>query len=290
MSRPVIISCAVTGSGDTTGISPYVPVTPEQIASEALAAREAGAAIAHIHVRSPETGKPSRRLDLYQEVVSRIREAKSDVIINLTTGPGARFVPEESDPNVNALPEMVLPEARAEHVVDLRPELCSLDVATMNFGERAFINTRDHITRIAKVVRGARTKPELEVFDLGHVELAKRINAEGVVEAPPLFQLCLGVPWGAPATTEGFLAMQHALPVGAVWSAFGIGAAQFNVVALATMNGGHTRVGLEDNLYTARGELAKCNAVLVERAARIISDLGAHPASPDEAREILALR
>ena len=289
MSRPVIISCAVTGSGDTTAISPHVPVTPEQIAEEALAARGAGAAIVHIHVRDPDTGAPSRELDLYREVVERIRAEDSEGIINLTTGIGARFSPDEADPNRNASSGMVAPEGRMNHVLELRPEICSLDVATMNFGQHAFVNTPDHVTRIAEAVRGAGVKPELEVFDLGHVVLAKSLHEKGVFDEPPFFQLCLGVPWGAPAAPEAMLAMRDMLPDGANWSAFGVGARQFPVIAMAVASGGHVRVGLEDNLYMSKGVLAEGNAPLVERASRIVHDIGAWVASPAEAREILGL-
>lgn len=289
MSRPVIISCAVTGSGDTTGQSRFVPVTPKQIADDALAAHAAGAAVVHIHVRNPETGGPSRELSLYRDVVERIRAARTKVIINLTTGIGARFVPDEADPNRNASPGMARPEDRMEHVLALRPEICSLDVATMNFGKHAFVNTPDHITRIAEAVRAAGVKPELEVFDLGHIALAKSLAAKGLFADPPFYQLCLGVPWGAPATTEAMMAMRAMLPANANWSAFGVGAQHFPTVAMAVVTGGHVRVGLEDNLYMAKGVLAEGNAPLVARAARIVREIGAEPASPDEARSILGL-
>ena len=202
MSRPVIITCAVTGSGDTTAASPYVPITPEQIAKEALAARDAGAAIVHIHVRDPKTGKPSRDLALYRDVVRRIRDARSDVLINLTTGVGARFVPGDDDPNRNAMSGMAAPEERIVHVLELRPDICSLDLATMNFGAFAFVNIPDHVERMARAIREAGVKPELEVFDLGHAALARDLHRRGLIADPPWFQLCLGVPWGAPATTE----------------------------------------------------------------------------------------
>lgn len=290
MTRPVIVSCAVTGSGDTTNISPYVPITPEHIAHEALAAHAAGAAAVHIHVRDPETGAPSRSLGLYREVLGIIRESGSAVIINLTTGIGARFSPDEADPNRNAGVGMALPEERTRHVLDLRPDICSLDVATMNFGRHAFVNTPDHIERIARAVREAGVKPELEVFDLGHIALARHLCAHGLFEDPPFFQLCLGVPWGAPATPESIMAMRSQLPASANWSAFGVSAQHFPMVALSVILGGHVRVGLEDNLYMARGELAEGNAPLVERAVRIIRDLGGSVASPSEARRILGLR
>jgi uncharacterized protein (DUF849 family) len=289
MSRPVIISCAVTGSGDTVGLSRFVPVTPAQIADDALAAHAAGAAVVHLHVRNPETGGPSRDMALYRDVVSRIRAAGTDVIINLTTGIGARFAPDQDDPNRNASAGMASPADRINHVLELRPEICSLDVATMNFGKHAFVNTPDHITQIAEAVRAVGVKPELEVFDLGHIALAKHLGAKGLFADPPFYQLCLGVPWGAPATTESMMAMRAMLPHGANWSAFGVGAQHFATVAMAVVNGGHVRVGLEDNLYMSKGVLAEGNAPLVARAARIIREIGAEPASPAEAREILGL-
>ena len=289
MSRPVIISCAVTGSGETTQLSPFVPVTPKQIADDALAAHAAGVAIVHLHVRHPETGAPSRDIVLYREVVQRIRDSGSSVVINLTTGIGARFTPDPADPNRNASPGMALPEERMNHVLELKPDICSLDIATMNFGQHAFVNTPDHITQIATAVRAAGVKPELEVFDLGHLALARHLQGKGLFAEPPFFQFCLGVPWGAPATPESMQAMKSMLPAGANWSAFGVGAQQFPMAALAIVLGGHVRVGLEDNLYMAKGELATGNGPLVERAARIIRDLGADVATPADARKILGL-
>lgn len=289
MSRPVIISCAVTGSGDTTNLSPYVPVTPKQIADDALAAHEAGAAVVHLHVRHPETGAPSRDIALYREVVELIRDSGSSVVINLTTGIGARFSPDDEDPNRNAVPGMALPHERMNHVLELKPDICSLDVATMNFGKHAFVNTPDHIEQIATAVRAAGVKPELEVFDLGHLALARHLHGKGLFEAPPFFQLCLGVPWGAPATADSMQAMKSMLPPGANWSAFGVGSQQFPMAALAVILGGQVRVGLEDNLYMAKGVLAEGNVPLVERAARIVRDLGANVATPAEARKILGL-
>lgn len=287
MTRPVIITAALTGGADSTGASPHVPITPQQLASEALAARAAGAAIVHIHVRNPSTGKPSRDVALYRETVQRIREAGSDVLINLTTGPGASFAPGE-DPNINARPKgMGTPEERVAHVLELRPDICSLDIATMNFGPTAFLNTPAHLAAMAQMIREAGVKPELEIFDLGHAMLAADMVRRGLFEAPPWFQLCLGIAWGAPATTEAMLALKQLVPQGGIWSAFGISRAQFPMVAQAVILGGHVRVGLEDNLYFARGVLAEGNAPLVARARRIIEELGEHAASPDEARNIL---
>jgi uncharacterized protein (DUF849 family) len=289
MTRPVIVSCALTGAGDTPSRSPYVPITSEQIANEALAARDAGAAIVHIHVRAPETAKPSRDIALYREVVRRIRDAGSDVLINLTTGIGARFMPGDDDPNLNSMPGMVNPEERIAHVIELRPEICSLDIATMNFGTYAFVNIPDHVERMGRAIREAGVKPELEVFDLGHAALAHHLYRRGLFADPPWLQLCLGVPWGAPATTEAMLAMKQLIPAGGNWSAFGIASQQFPMVAQAVILGGHVRVGLEDNLYLKRGQLSPGNAPMVERAVRIVRELGAEIATPKEAREILGI-
>jgi uncharacterized protein (DUF849 family) len=287
MSRPIIVTCALTGAGNIA--SPHVPVTPAQIADEALAAHAAGAAIVHIHVRDPETGKPSLDLSLYREVVRLIRAAKCGVLINLTTGVGARFVPDEADPNRNSLAGMETPEARIAHVLELRPDICSLDVATMNFSNYAFINTPQHIERMAASIRAAGIKPELEVFDLGHASLANHLYRRGLFADPPWLQICLGIPWGAPATTEAMVAMKQMVPPSGRWSAFGIASQQFPMVAQSVILGGHARVGLEDNIYLAKGQLAPGNASLVERAVRIIKELGAEIASPTQTREILCL-
>jgi uncharacterized protein (DUF849 family) len=290
MSRPVIISCALTGGGDSTGSSPHVPITPAQIAAEALAAREAGAAIVHIHVRDPATGKPSRDVALYRETVSRIRDAGTDVIINLTTGPGARYVPDPSAPGgAGKGSTMASPEDRVAHVLELKPDICSLDVATMNMGPNAFVNVPGHLERMAVMIRDAGVKPELEVFDLGHIELAKRMIGQGLIEAPPFLQLCTGIAFGAPSTTEAVLTMRNALPAGAQWSGFGISRHQFPMAAQMVILGGHVRVGLEDNLYLARGKLSPGNAPLVARAAAIIEALGDAVATPAEARGLLGL-
>lgn len=290
MSRPVIISCALTGGGDSTGSSPHVPITPAQIAAEALAARQAGAAIVHIHVRDPATGKPSRDVALYRETVARIRDAKTDVIINLTTGPGARYVPDPSAPGgAGKGSTMSSPEDRVAHVLELKPDICSLDVATMNMGANAFVNVPGHLEKMAVMIRDAGVKPELEVFDLGHIELAKRMIAQGLIEAPPFLQLCTGIAFGAPSNTEAVLAMRNALPQGALWSGFGISRHQFPMAAQMVILGGHVRVGLEDNLYLSRGNLSPGNAPLVERAASIIQALGDTVATPAEARGILGL-
>lgn len=290
MLDDIIITCAVTGAGDGHKINPAVPVHPRDIAREVIAAAQAGAAIAHIHVRDPQTGSYSMELELYREVVGRIRDSGTDIVINLTTGAGARFIPGADDPRLGAPgSSLAHPEARVAHVLDLKPELCSLDVATMNFGQHAMVNTPDHLARMAEMVQAAGVKPELEVFDLGHVRLARDLLARGIIQGKPLFQLCLGIPWGAEADARSLLCLKDNLPDQADWTAFGISKAQYPTVALAAAMGGHVRVGLEDNLYISRGKLAPGNAVLVERAVKLVEQLGANVASPASARRILGL-
>lgn len=290
MNSRTIITCAVTGSAPTPEKNPAVPVTPAEIAQSSLDARKAGAAVVHIHVRDPETGQRSMEFEHYREVVERIRDSGSDLIINLTTGPGARFVPSNDDPLVPAEGTLLKTAAlRVRHVEALRPEICSLDVATMNFGDAVFLNAPDYLREMAERTRGVGAKPELEVFDSGHIELAKKLIAEGLIEAPPYFQLCLGIAFGATASPESMLYLRDRLPKDAIWSAFGISRHQFPMVAQAVLLGGHVRVGLEDNIYLGPGELAPSNASLVERAAVIVEALGATVATPAEARDILGL-
>ena len=292
MARPVILACAVTGSADSTGINPAVPVTPEQIANETIAANKAGAAIAHIHVRNPETGKASTKFEYYEEVVNRIRDAGSPVIINLTTGPGGRFVPDPQDPmKAGKTSAMMAAAERVAHVVKLKPDICSLDVATMNFGEWSMVNSPAILREMAVLIQGAGVKPELEVFDTGHVRLAAQMCANSEINDPtPLLQLCLGISWGAPASTAAMTLMRDLLPDNAVWASFGISRHEMPMVGSATLLGGHCRVGMEDNLYISRGKLASGNAELVDHAVGIIQSLGEDVATVDQACEILGLR
>jgi uncharacterized protein (DUF849 family) len=288
--RSVIVTCALTGGGDTVGKHPAIPVTPEQIATSGIEAAAAGAAILHIHVRDPQTGRPSGDLDHFREVVERIRAVDTDVVINLTTGTGARFIPSKSNPMVGGEgSNLSTPEVRVRHVLALKPEICTLDVGTMNFGEHVFVNTPAHLREMAKAINGAGVLPELECFDTGNVRLALHLMDEGVLKRPSMFQLCLGVPWGAPASTEMMIALRNMLPPGSFWTGFGIGSSQFPMVAQALLLGGHVRVGLEDNLYLERGVLAPSNAALVEKAVRIVRVLDCEPATPAVARQILAL-
>lgn len=291
MQRKVIISCAVTGSADSPGKNPAVPVTPEQIAQSCVDAAKAGAAVVHIHVRDLKTTKPSMDGALYREVVERIRASGTDVLINLTTGPGARFEHDPDDPS-KASPASTLrgPDDRVRHVQELRPDICSLDMGSMNMGNRVFINTPAHLQTMAIAIRDAGVLPELEVFETGHLLLAKKMIETGHIKPPGMFQICLGIAWGQPATPEAMTYMRSLLPPGSPWFAFGISLYQFPMVAQAVLLGGHVRVGLEDNLYLEKGKLAPSNAALVEKAAHIIAMLGDQVATPDEAREILGLR
>ncbi len=290
MAVKTIVTCALTGGFDTVDKNPAVPVTPEQLANSALGAANAGAAIVHIHVRDPKTGKPSMALELYEETVQRIRAVNRALIINLTTGAGGRFIPGDTEPRIAAEgTTLTTPAIRMRHIEKIKPEICTLDCGSMNFGPHVFINTPAHLAAMAASAKKSGTKPEIEVFDLGHIELAKKLIGDGLIAPPPMFQLCLGIAYGAPATPEAMLAMRNALPAGAVWCAFGIGRMQFPLVAQTVLYGGHVRVGLEDNLYIDRGKLAPSNAALVERAVQIIRIIGGEIASPAEARNELGL-
>jgi uncharacterized protein (DUF849 family) len=290
MSDKVIVTCAVTGNITRPEQHPELPVTPEQIANAAIGAAKAGAAIAHIPVRDPETGAPSMELDHYREVVERIRASEVDLIINLTTGPGGRFVPSDDDPKVAAPSStLVAPERRVEHVVELRPEICSLDLNTMWFGSAVVINTPRNIRIMAEAIREAGVKPELEVFDSGDIVLAHELLGEGTLPKPPLFQVVLGIKNGFPATPATLMYAHSLLPQGATWASMGTGRMEFPIVAQAALLGGHVRVGLEDNLYIEKGKLAPSNAALVEKAVTIVELLGRRVASAAEAREILGL-
>jgi uncharacterized protein (DUF849 family) len=289
MQRKVMISCAVTGSADTPGKNPAVPVTPSQIAQSAIDAGKAGAAIVHIHVRDPQTTRPSMEKALYSEVVERIRASGSDVLINLTTGPGARFTPGGDDPfKPGPATNMKLPAQRVEHIIELRPDICSLDMGSMNMGSYVFVNPPNYLEAMAVAIRDAGVIPELEVFEAGHLLLARRMIETGHIKPPGMFQICLGIAWGQPATPEAMHYMRGMLPPASPWFAFGISLHQFPMVAQAVLLGGHVRVGLEDNIYLGKGQLAPSNAALVEKAAAIIEILGDHVATPAEARKMLA--
>jgi uncharacterized protein (DUF849 family) len=289
-SRKTIITCALTGNLTKPEQHPGLPITPEQIASSALDAAAAGASVVHIHVRDPATGTPSMELSLYREVIQRIRETDSQLIINLTTGPGGRFVPSEDDPKVAATGTTLMrPEKRVEHIAALRPDICSLDLNTMNSGAQVVINTPRNVARMAHIIREAGVKPELEVFDTGDIHLALDLIKDGALDGPGLWTLVTGVKYGFSSTPETLLYARNLLPAGAVWSAFGIGRFEFPIVGQAWLAGGHVRVGLEDNIYISRGVLAESNAQLVARARDIVLALGGEIASAREARDLLEL-
>jgi uncharacterized protein (DUF849 family) len=285
-----ILTCAVTGGDDVAHKFPQLPVTPEQIARAVIDAGKAGAAIAHIHVRDPATGKPSMELEHYRQVVDIIRTSGSDIILNLTTGPGARFVPSLDATNTFAAGSNVRPPAdRVRHILDLKPEICTLDMGSLNFGNGALINVPAQIAAIAAAIRDAGSLPELEIFDAGHLALALKMLADGSVPPRSIFQFALGIPWGAPATADMVGYFRTALPRDTVWAAFGVGRAEFPMVAQAFLMGGHVRVGMEDNFYLSKGVLADTNAQLVEKAVGIIESLGGAMATAAEARHMLGL-
>jgi 3-dehydrocarnitine:acetyl-CoA trimethylamine transferase len=291
LSPAVFITCAVTGSGDSVKKSDKVPVTPAQIATAALEAHDAGAAIVHLHVRDPQSGAPSRDPALFGEVFERIRARNDDVILNMTGGMGGDLLlgPEEAPLEFAPGTDFVGPRARMAHIAALRPEIGSLDCGSLNFDEALYGTTPGYLRRMAAAYRELRVRPELEVFELGHIELARQLLAEGLIEAPALFQLCLGIRYGAPATSAAMKAMCDALPPGVHWSGFGVGRMQMPMVAQAVLLGGNARVGLEDNLFLERGVLAT-NAQLVERAVKLVESLGARVLGSGETRERLQLR
>ncbi|MDP3403809.1 MAG: 3-keto-5-aminohexanoate cleavage protein [Brevundimonas sp.] len=290
MRDKVVITCAVTGNLTTPDQTPHLPITPEEIAEACLGAAEAGAAVVHIHVRDPATGRPSMELAYYEEVVDRIRTRNPRLILNLTTGPGGRFVPSEDDPKV-AGPgtTLVAPEKRVEHIAKIRPDICTLDLNTMNSGGQVVINTPGNVRKMAKVMREAGVKPEIELFDSGDIALMHDLIRDGTLEAPCIASFVLGVKYGFQPSAETVLYARNLLPAGTEFTAIGIGRSTFPMVAQSVLAGGHARTGLEDGVYLSRGELAPSNAVMVEKARRIIEELGVSVASPEEAREIFQL-
>jgi 3-dehydrocarnitine:acetyl-CoA trimethylamine transferase len=294
MNHEVFITCAVTGAGDTVSRHPGVPVTPQQIAEASIEAAKAGAAIAHIHVRDPKTGKAARRVELYREVVDRIRSANVDVVINLTAGMGGDIVFGQGEsplPLDSAGTDLIGPIERLAHVAELLPEICTLDCGTMNFalGDYVMTNTPTTLRTMAKKTQELGVRPELEVFDSGHLVFVKQLIKEGLIDDPCLIQLCMGIPYGAPDDPLTLMALVAQIPPGAVFSAFSIGRNQLPYAALAAVAGGNVRVGLEDNLFLDRGVLAS-NGQLVERAATIVATMGARVLSPAEVRQKLRLR
>jgi uncharacterized protein (DUF849 family) len=290
MAEKIVITCAVTGGGDTHGINPAVPITPEQIATAALEAERAGAAIAHIHVRDPETGKASGSIELFHDVVARIQAAKSDLIIELSCGRGGSYFHDAENPGHAAAGSTMMNAGdRVAHIEAIRPELCSLDVGTLNFEKFVFMNVPGVVREMLLRIRAAGTRPDLDVFDLGQVEFVNQMVREGLIEGRPLLQLVLGVRWGAPATYHAMAAMRAALS-NAHWSVADLTSEHpRRTLAQAILMGGGVRVGLEDSLYIEPGVLAKSNAQQVEQAVKLLRCLGFDAASPSEARRELGL-
>jgi len=293
MNREVFITCAVTGSGGTQDRSPHVPRAPAQIAESAIAAAKAGAAVVHCHVRDPETGAPARDLALYREVTDRIRDAEVDVVLNLTAGMGGDMVfggAETPLPLVEAGTDLVGATERVAHVAECLPEICTLDCGTMNFAEADYVmtNTPGALRAMGKLMTDLGVKPEIEAFDTGHLWFARQLVKEGVLDSPALVQLCMGVPWGAPDDLNTFMAMVNNVPDDWVFSACSLGRNEMGCVAASVLAGGHVRVGLEDNLWLEKGVLAE-NWQLVERAGRIIENMGARVIGPHEVRAKLGL-
>ena len=291
MNRTVMITCALTGAGDTVSRSEHVPVTPAQIAEAGLEAARAGATIVHVHVRDPRTGKGSRDVALYQEVVERIRASDVDVIINTTAGMGGDLVLDPQEPTrfVEGT-DLVNGVERLAHVERLLPDICTLDCGSLNFGEDStvYVSTPAILRDGAKHIQELGVRVEMEIFDTGHLWFANQLVEEGLIDDPPFYQLCMDIPYGAPADPSLLAAMVNRLPSGSVWTSFALGRMQMPWVALSVLLGGHVRVGLEDNLYLSRGVKAT-NAQLVERARTIIEAMGATVATPDDARELLRL-
>lgn len=293
MNRDVFITCAVTGSGSTQDKSEHVPRSPEQIANSAIDAARAGAAVVHCHVRDPKTGTPSRDLAFYREVTDRIRSSDVDCVLNLTAGMGGDLVLGNTEnplpPNADST-DMVGATERLAHVKECLPEICTLDCGTMNFAEADYVmvNTPGMLREMAKQIQALGVRAEIEAFDTGHLWFAKKLVEEGLIDDPVLVQLCMGIPWGAPNDLHTFLAMVNAVPDDWTFSAFSIGRDEMPLVAASVLAGGHVRVGLEDNLYLDRGVLAS-NAMLVERAVSIVTNMGGRIIGPDEVREKLKL-
>ena len=290
MNEEVIVTCAVTGAGDSAGRSPHVPVTPQEIAAACIEAAEAGAAIVHVHVRDPKTGKADRTVAYYEEVVGLVRDSKTDVVLNLTCGMGGDLYLDADRPSQMVEgTDLATPYERMEHVDRLRPEICTIDCGSMNFGDHVVINRTADLEKMARYAQEWGVKPELEVFDMGQVGIATRMVRKGLIDGQPLFQFCLGIDGGAAASAQSILALRSMIPDNAIWAAFGISSHEMPMVAQAVLLGGNVRVGLEDNLYLEKGVLAT-NGQLVEKAVRIVHDLGARTLTPAEARQKLGLK
>ncbi len=287
----IFLTCAVTGNHTSRDQNPNLPVTPNEIADSSLEAADAGAAAVHIHVRDPHSGKPSMKVAYYQEAVEQIRRHNHSLVINLTTGPGGRFQPSDNNPVVpgprtNLLP----PEQRVAHISALKPDIATLDLNTMVFGQEVVINTPNNLRRMAKLIRKAGARPEIELFDTGDIMLLHDLIKDGTLAPAPLCSIVMGVKYGFAPTIETLLHARSLLPGGSIWTGFGTGRHAFPLLAQSVLGGGHVRVGLEDAVYLSKGVLAPSNAALVKKARRMVEDLGGSLASSDEMREMLSLR
>ncbi|WP_298823553.1 3-keto-5-aminohexanoate cleavage protein [uncultured Planococcus sp.] len=284
MTQKVLLTAAVTGAGDTTAKNQYVPVTPKEIAASAIESAKAGATVAHVHARDPKTGGISHSLEHYREIIERIRESETDVIINITSGGGGDFIPNLSNPSTGGEgTDMQTPKERHEPVGSLLPEMCTLDCGSVNFGDMVYMSPTDWLREQASLIQASGVKPELECFDTGHLRFAKQLIDEGLIDGDPMFQFCLGIPWGAEADEETMLYMKKRLPENAQWSAFGIGRMQIPILEMAAQNGGNVRVGLEDNLYLGKGIFAR-NEQLVDQAVSKLHAANIEVMTPAEAR------
>lgn len=290
MLETVVITCAVTGNLTTREQHPQLPVSPEEIANACLEAAEAGAAVAHIHVRDPHTGAPSMEVPLYVEVVKLVRAKNRQLILNLTTGPGGRFQPSDENPRIaGPRTNIVVPEKRVEHIALIKPDISTLDLNTMTFGREVVINTPDNVRRMAKVIRAAGVTPEIELFDSGDIALLHDLLADGTLDANPLCSIVTGVKYGFQPSPETLLYARNLLPQGAKFTGFGIGRFAFPMVAQSYLAGGHVRVGMEDAVFIEKGVLTPGNAALVKKARLIVESLGGKIAGPDEARKLFGL-
>lgn len=290
MQSRVIITCAVTGNQTTPEMTPHLPITPEQIAEACLSAAEAGAASVHIHVRDPKTGRPAMEIEYYRDVMDRIRARNKDLIINLTTGPGGRFVPDPEDPKLAAPGTTLMrPEDRVAHIALLKPDIATLDLNTMNSGKQVVINTPDNVRRMAAVINAAGVKPEIELFDSGDIALCRDLVSDGTLKGPILCSVVMGVKYGFQPSPETVLYARSMLPPGTAWTAFGTGRTAFPMVAQSYLAGGHVRIGMEDAVYLEKGVLADSNAAMVKKARGIVESLGGEIATARQAREMLAL-
>lgn len=290
MKNKVLLTAAVTGAGDTKSINDHVPVTPKEIADSAIESAKAGATVAHIHARDPKTGGVSHDMDHYREIVDRIRDSEVDVVINITAGGGGDFIPSLNTPAAGGDGTWIqTPEERHAPVGELLPEMCTLDCGSVNFGDMIYLSPTEWLRDHARLIQQSGVKPELECFDTGHLRFANQLIEEGLIDGDPMFQFCLGIPWGADADVETMLYMKNRLPENAHWSAFGIGRMQLPVAMQTAMLGGNIRVGLEDNLYLTRGVPAT-NEQLVDRAVKMLHANGLEVMTPQEARDFYQLR